>query len=426
MNAVKTNNKQPHLIVIGGGFGGLQVIKELKNKPLQITWIDKNNYHTFQPLLYQVASGGLGPDAIGYPLRRISGPIKNVVFRMAEVLTIKPESNCIETSIGDLNYDYLLIATGSATNFYGNANLEASCMQLKSIPDALDLRSDILQEFEKSIIHQQPDELKQILNFVVVGGGPTGVETAGALAEMKLTVLPKDYREVKPENMQVHLVESGNALLTMFDESLSLKAKKSLEKLGVKVWLNTKVENYDGKILTFNTGEQLITDTVIWSAGVKGKIINGLNPNAIGRGNRYKTDEYNTIAGYENIFAIGDVALMTADAKFPNGHPQVAPTAIQQAGLFAKNLLRHLNNQPLIPFSYFDKGSMATIGRHKAVFQSFGIKLSGYIAWFAWMALHLMLLVGFRSRIIVFVNWMWNYFSYQRAIRIIVRPFKRG
>lgn len=414
----------PHVIVIGGGFGGLQLIKKFKNKPLRVTWFDKNNYHTFQPLLYQIASGGLGPDAIAYPLRKTIGDAKNIIFRLAEVLKVNPIQHSITTTLGDFSYDFLIIATGSETNFFGNQLLEKNCMKLKSIGDALDLRSDILQEFEASI-NSSSDQKKvnQILNFVVVGGGPTGVETAGALAEMKNNVLQSDYPEINPNDMQVHLIESGGELLSMFDKSLTEKAKQFLEKMGVKVWLNTIVKSYDGSVLSLASGETINTDTVIWSAGVKGKIIDGFNPQAIVRGSRYQVDVFNKVVGYDNIFAIGDVASMIGDASFPNGHPQVAPTAIQQANNLAKNILK-TDLKLWKPFTYFDKGSMATIGRHKAVFQSFGIKMSGYIAWFAWMFLHLMLLVGFRSRIIVFVNWMWNYLSYQRAIRIIIRPFK--
>ena len=422
----KNESSIPHIIIVGGGFGGLQLIKKFKNREVKVTWIDKNNYHTFQPLLYQVASGGLGPDAIAYPLRKISGTAPNIVFRLAEVLKIVPEKNLIETSIGDFNYDYLIIATGSQTNFFGNDSLEKYCMQLKSVGDALDLRSDILQEFEYSIINAaDKNKVKQILNFVVVGGGPTGVETAGALAEMKNNVLKSDYHEIEPADMQVHLIESGGQILSMFDKSLTDKAKLSLEKIGVKVMLDTRVESYDGKVLSLHTGESIYTETVIWSAGVKGKLIDGFKAGDISRGNRYTVDAFNKLIAYENIFAIGDVASMSADIKFPNGHPQVAPVAVQQAKNIAKNLLNK-NKNNWQPFKYFDKGAMATIGRHKAVLQSFGIKMSGYTAWFAWMFLHLMLLVGYRSRIIVFVNWMWNYVSYQRAIRIIIRPFKRN
>lgn len=418
-------DRVPHIIIIGGGFGGLQLIKKFKNRNVKVTWFDKNNYHTFQPLLYQVASGGLGPDAIAYPLRKISGSARNIMFRLAEVNKINPEIKSIETSIGEFTYDHLIIATGSQTNFFGNTSLEKNCMQLKSIGDALDLRSDILQEFEYSIISAaDPKKVKQILNFVVVGGGPTGVETAGALAEMKNNVLKADYHEINPDDMQVHLIESGDELLSMFDKSLTDKAKLSLEKIGVKVMLNTRVESYDGATLFLHTGETIPTSTVIWSAGVKGKIIQGFKADDIGRGNRYKVDAFNKLINYDNIFAIGDVAAMSTDLKFPNGHPQVAPVAIQQANNLAKNLQR-VSKSSWQKFTYFDKGAMATIGRHKAVLQSFGIKMSGYTAWFAWMFLHLMLLVGYRSRIIVFVNWMWNYISYQRAIRIIIRPFKR-
>lgn len=415
------DKKVPHVIVIGGGFGGLQLIKQLGNKPVQITWFDKNNYHTFQPLLYQVASGGLGPDSIAFPLRKLAAKLSNVKFRLAEVTLVLPHQNQIVTNIGNFSYDYLIIATGTTTNFYGNASLANNCMQLKTMSQALDLRSDILQEFEKAILHQHTDEVNRILNFVVVGGGPTGVETAGAIAEMKNNVLPADYRELNSSIMQVHLVESGKELLSMFHPQLSEKAKEGLTKLGVNVWLNTKVASYQNGLLTLSNGKTLQTDTVIWSAGVTGQIIPGLEQ-AITKGNRYLVDDYNAIKAFENIFAIGDIASM-ATTIFPNGHPQVAPAAMQQANLLAKNLLRKLKGQTLVPFQYKDMGSMATIGRHKAIVQVFGLKWSGYFAWFVWMALHLMLLVSYRNKLIVLVNWMWNYFTYQRAIRIIVRPF---
>ncbi|MBL7926072.1 MAG: NAD(P)/FAD-dependent oxidoreductase [Bacteroidia bacterium] len=415
------SEKRPHVIVIGGGFGGLQLIKKLGNKPVDITWFDKNNYHTFQPLLYQVASGGLGPDSIAYPLRKLAAKLPNVKFRMAQVLEIKPAQNQIITAIGNFTFDYLVIATGSVTNFYGNKSLENNCMQLKTIGHALDLRSDILQEFEKAIVQQNTETIHQILNFVIVGGGPTGVETAGAIAEIKNNVLPADYRELNPDMMQVHLIESGNVLLSMFDSKLSEKANADLTKLGVKVWLNTRVISYENGLLQLSNGTNFKTDTVIWSAGVAGQTIKGLET-AVVKGNRYQVNEFNNIAGFDNIFAIGDVAAMY-DTATPNGHPQVAPVAIQQAALLAQNILMHINAKPLKPFAYKDRGSMATIGRHKAIVQSMGFKWSGYTAWFVWMFLHLMLLVSYRNRLMVLVNWMWNYFTYQRAIRIIVRPF---
>lgn len=419
------NMKAPHLIIIGGGFAGLELIKKLNNKPVKVTVLDKNNFFNFQPLMYQVASGGLGPDAIAYPLRKIIGQMPNIAFRMAEVMEIKTESREVVTNIGNFTYDYLCIATGAQTNFFGNAALEKYSMQLKSIPDALNLRSKILQEFEKALSEKNADNIKRILNFVVVGGGPTGVETAGALAEIKKNVLPSDYKELDAGKMQVHLIEAAPRVLAAMSEISSCKAKQFLEELDVKVQLNTSVQAYDAStgVLTLSTGQTLNTDTVIWSAGVKGKTIPGLPPELIVRGNRYAVNACNQVQGFGNIFAIGDIAYMTADAAYPDGHPMVATVAQQQGVLLGRNLLKLMRGQEMKPYVYLNMGSMATIGRHKAVFEILGIRIQGYLAWLGWMFIHLMLLVGFRNRLVVFLNWMWNYFSYQRAIRIITRPF---
>lgn len=418
--------KAPHLIIVGGGFAGLELIKKLNNKPIKVTVFDKNNYFNFQPLMYQVASGGLGPDAIAFPLRKIIGKMPNIAFRMAEVLEVHPDKKEVNTTIGRFSYDYLCLASGAQTNFFGNTVLEQHAMQLKSIPDALDLRSAILQEFEKALNkNKNPTEVDRILNFVVVGGGPTGVETAGALAEIKKNVLPADYKELDASRMQVHLIEAAPRVLAPMSEISSRKAHQFLTDLGVKVQVNTSVQQYDavsGK-LTLSSGEVIQTDTVIWSAGVKGKTIKGIPDTCITKGNRYFTDGYNRIEGVQDIFAIGDIALMTSDKAYPNGHPMVGTVAQQQGRLLGKNLLRKLEGKPMKPYTYLNLGSMATVGRHKAVFEIFGIKMQGYIAWLGWMFLHLMLLVGYRNRLIVFINWMWNYISYQRAIRIITRPF---
>jgi NADH:ubiquinone reductase (H+-translocating) len=415
----------PHLIVIGGGFAGVELIKKLSNQPIKVTVFDKNNYFNFQPLMYQVASGGLGPDAIAYPLRKIIAPMPNIAFRMAEVLAIDTTAQKVSTNIGDFGYDYLCIATGAQTNFFGNKALEKHSMQLKSIPDALDLRSDILQEFEKALSQSESGSIDRILNFVVVGGGPTGVETSGALAEIKKNVLPADYAELDAGKMQVHLIEAAPRLLAAMSEISSRKAKEFLEQLGVHVQLNTSVQQYDAETgaLTLSNGQVLKTDTVIWSAGVKGKTIPGLPEAAFARGNRYKVDAYNRIEGFQNIFAIGDIGYMESDKAYPNGHPMVGTVAQQQGVHLGKNIKRLLKGEEMKPYTYFNLGSMATIGRHKAVFEIFGIKMQGYMAWLGWMFIHLMLLVGFRNRLVVFMNWMWNYFSYQRAIRIITRPF---
>jgi NADH:ubiquinone reductase (H+-translocating) len=415
----------PHLIIIGGGFAGLELIKKLNNKPIKVTVFDKHNYFNFQPLMYQVASGGLGPDAIAYPLRKIISSMPNIAFRMAEVQRIDTQQQKVSTAIGDFQYDYVCIATGAQTNFFGNKELEKYSMQLKSIPDALDLRSDILQEFEKALNTPNADTIARVLNFVVVGGGPTGVETAGALAEMKKNVLPADYTELDATKMQVHLIEAAPRVLAAMSEISSQKAKQFLEQLGVQVQVNTSVQHYNAQTgeLTLSNGSILKTDTVIWSAGVKGKTIDGIATDKIMRGNRYKVDAYNRIEGTENIFAIGDIAYMETDKAFPNGHPMVGTVAQQQGRLLGKNILNILSNKPLKPYIYLNLGSMATVGRHKAVLEVFGIKMQGYLAWLGWMFLHLMLLVGFRNRLVVFMNWVWNYVSYQRAIRIITRPF---
>ncbi|TAE88285.1 MAG: NAD(P)/FAD-dependent oxidoreductase [Bacteroidetes bacterium] len=425
MKADYHSMKAPHLIIIGGGFAGLELIKQLRNKFIKVTVLDKNNFFNFQPLMYQVASGGLGPDAIAYPLRKIIAPMPNIAFRMAEVLRIETETQTVETNIGNFAYDYLCIATGAQTNFFGNAALEKYSMQLKSIPDALDLRSDILQEFEKALNESQGSQIERALNFVVVGGGPTGVETAGALAEMKKNVLPADYKEIDAQKMQVHLIEAAPRVLAAMSEISSAKAKQFLEKLGVHVQVNTAVQQYNPETgdLSLSNGQVIKTDTIIWSAGVKGKTIAGIPDTSVTKGNRYQVNEYNQIEGINNVFAIGDIAYMTTDKAYPNGHPMVATVAQQQGVLLGKNLLKLINNQPMKPFTYLNLGSMATVGRHKAVFEIFGVKMQGYIAWLGWMFLHLMLLVGFRNRIVVLLNWVWNYISYQRAIRIITRPF---
>ena len=412
----------PHLVIVGGGFAGLELVKALNNKPFRVTLFDKNNYHTFQPMLYQVAAGGIGPDGIAYPLRKIVSKFPNIAFRMAEVREVLPEQNLLLTSIGEVRYDYLVIATGAETNFFGNQDLQKHAMQLKSISDALDLRSDILQEFEKALILKGTPAEKRVLNFVVVGGGPTGVETAGALAEMKKNVLPADYRELNAEHMQVHLVEAAPRLLAAMSEQSSAAVLTFLREMGVDVKLSTSVVGFDGHRLQLSNGETLETDTVIWAAGVKAKGIPGLAADCLGRAGRYQVDAHNRIQGYANIYALGDVALMTADPHYPQGHPMICTPAIQQAKHLAKNLLRLHRQQPLLPFRYFDPGTMATVGRHKAVMEIFGLRSQGFIAWLGWMFLHLMLLVGFRNRVVVFVNWMWNYFSYQRSIRLITRP----
>lgn len=412
--------KSPHLVIIGGGFAGLKLIKELNNKPLKITVFDKNNYHTFQPLLYQVASGGLGEDAIAYPLRKIVSECSNIAFRMAEVQGVDFENKIVRSSVGEYSYDMLCIATGSATNFFGNQQIEKYSFQLKSIQNSLDLRNQILKEFEVAVSENKTGTVNRKINFVVVGGGPTGVETAGALAEIQKNVIPSDYKELDNKLMKVYLIEAGPKILASMAEVSSRKAKDFLTEIGVEVLTSTTVADYDGQKITLGDGSIIETKTVIWSAGVKGKLLSDFPQEYVSRGSRIKVDAHNQVIGLQDVYAVGDIAYMETDKKYPNGHPMVASVAVQQADLLATNIVLKQNGKALKPFAYSDKGSMATVGRHKAVFELFSIKMQGAVAWLGWMFLHLMLLVGFRNRLIVFINWLWNYITYSKAIRIII------
>lgn len=423
MNIPQSN--LPRVVIVGGGFAGINLAKTIANKNLQVVLIDKHNYHTFQPLLYQVSSSGLEPDSIAYPLRKIIKKHKTSFFRLAEVNEIQPEQKNIKTSIGDLTYDYLVLATGTKTNFFGNTDIEKNSMPMKSVPQALNIRSLILQNFEKAAIANTKEEREAYLNFVIVGGGPTGVELAGAIAELKNNILPRDYHDLNANDMHIHLLEGSTRVLPPMSEHASEKAEKFLKALGVNVHCNTQVTDYDGLVVSTNTDLKLQSETLIWAAGVTGAPVGGLNASAlVDRANRYKVNEFNQVEGYENIFAIGDIALMTSE-DYPKGHPQVAQPAIQQGKLLGKNLLKLAQKKQMKPFKYFDKGSMATIGRNKAVVDLKPYKFGGFFAWFIWMFVHLMSLVGFRNRVIVFFNWTYNYINFDKAARLIIRPFKK-
>ena len=423
MNIPQSN--LPRVVIIGGGFAGINLAKTLANKNCQVVLIDKHNYHTFQPLLYQVSSSGLEPDSIAYPLRKILKKHKTSFFRLAEVQQIKPESNEVITSIGHLTYDYLVIATGTKTNYFGNKEIESNSMPMKSVPQALDIRSLILQNFEKAAIANSKEEREAFLNFVIVGAGPTGVELAGAIAELKNNILPRDYKDLNPTDMHIHLLEGADRVLPPMSEHASKKAEQFLKKLGVQVHCNTFVKEYDGLKVITNSNLVMQSETLIWAAGVTGAPVLGLKAEAIvERANRYRVNQYNQVVEYKNIFAIGDIALMASET-YPKGHPQVAQPAIQQGKLLGKNLLRLIDKKPLVPFKYFDKGSMATIGRNKAVVDLKSYKFGGFFAWFVWMFVHLMSLVGFRNRVVVLFNWTYNYINFDKAARLIIRPFKK-
>lgn len=425
MKASLPKTNLPRLVIIGGGFGGIALAKKLRNLPIQLVMLDRNNYHTFQPLLYQVATGGLEPDSIAFPLRKVFAKQDNLFFRMAEVDRVDPGLKTVFTSIGEVDYDYLVLATGSSTNFFGMADLEALSIGMKSIPEALDLRSLILQNFEEALQTNDLSLKDNLLKFVVVGGGPTGVETAGALAELKRHVLPADYPELDLRMMEIHLIEASEQLLSGMSEKSSDDAKRSLEKLGVHIWLENQVTEYEENIIRTNKGKRFEASTVIWAAGVKGNLVEGLEDAKIAGGQRMEVDQYNHIFGFEDVYAIGDLALMRTEA-YPNGHPQVAPGATQQAENLAYNVGKMLQGDTeLKPFVYFDKGSMATIGRNKAVVDYGKIHLKGFVAWLAWMFVHLLFLIGFRNKLVVFVNWVWSYFTYDKGTRVIIRPFSR-
>ena len=418
------SSKHPRVVIVGGGFAGISFVKKLFNKPVQLVLLDKRNYHTFQPLLYQVSTSGLEPDSIAYPLRKILNKSNNSFFRLAEVHQILPENRTVETNIGSLVYDYLIIATGSKTNFFGNKNVEKNAVWMKSVPQALNLRSLILENFEQATITEDEDRRKALLNFVIAGAGPTGVELSGALAELKNHIVTKDYKDLNPDEIHVHLLEGEQRVLPPMSKKSSANAQLFLENLGVKVHTSTFVEDYQNNIVTTNTGKKFKTETFIWSAGVTGAPVRGLKAHAfVEKTNRYQVNQFNQVHGHEHIFAIGDIAIMQNE-DYPKGHPMLAQPAIQQGEHLAKNLLLLLNNKSMKPFSYFYKGTMATIGRNKAVVDLGKIRFGGFSAWFVWMFVHLWFLVGFRNRIVTFFNWVYNYINYDRAARLIVRPFK--
>ncbi|WP_272150356.1 NAD(P)/FAD-dependent oxidoreductase [Tenacibaculum aiptasiae] len=415
----------PRVVIIGGGFAGLAAAKGLEDQELQVVLIDKHNYHTFQPLLYQVATGGLEPDSIAFPLRKRFNDVENFYFRLAEVTNVDAKLNVIETSIGSLEYDELIIATGSTTNFFGNTNIEKYAMEMKSVPQALNIRSLVLENFEEALLETDLEKRRALMNFVIVGGGPTGVELAGALAEMKKGILPKDYPDLDIRQMKINLIQGTNELLSGMSNKASQKSEDFLIKLGVDVWKNLRVIDYDGETVTTNGSDHFKAETVIWAAGVKGDAIDGLEQDClIERANRFKVDEYSKVVGYENVYAIGDVACMQTK-NYERGHPMMAQPAIQQGELLGKNILAKLKGKKLKPFKYNDKGSMATIGRNKAVVDLPKWKFQGVFAWFVWMFVHLFSLIGFRNKVIVFMNWVYSYIRFDRETRLIIRPYRK-
>lgn len=418
--------KKPRVVIVGGGFGGINLARKLKCEDFQVVMFDKQNYHGFWPLLYQVATAGLEPDSIAEPLRKMFGSddFKDFHFRPVKVTAVDPDSKIVSTLIGDLPYDYLVIATGTKSNFFGNDEVKKFSFPLKQIPEALNLRSQLLQSFEQANMTVDPDDKQSLLNVVIVGGGPTGVELAGALAEMRKYVLPTDYPGLDFSKMNIYLVEGMDRLLPPMSEEASRKTLKYLQEMDVIIRLNTLVESYDGKVATLKGGEQIKTETLVWAAGVTGALINGLPQESIEKG-RILVNEHNQVLGYPDIFAIGDIAFMKSD-DYPRGHPGVAQPAIQQGKLLAKNLRRLIKNEKLEPFKYKDKGSLAIIGRNRAVADlPKDMHLGGFFAWIIWLFVHIMYLIGFRNKLVVLSNWIYHFFTYERGTRLIFRPFIR-
>lgn len=415
---------RPRVVIIGGGFAGLQLAKKLKDAPVDILMLDKHNYHTFQPLLYQVAMGAIPADSIAFPIRRIFTDHDNFRFNLAFVESISPENNTVKTDIGDIHYDYLVIATGSDTNFFGNEGLAKCTMPMKNVPEALNLRGLTLQHLEKALITHDKEEKDELMTFVVVGGGPTGVELAGALAEMKHLILHKDYHGLSKHDMDVFLVESKDHLLAAMTPEASAKAKQFLQKAGVTVYNGVRVESYDGHTLTINNGTMIKTQNVFWAAGVMGEVPDGMKEAKLTRGSRIETDEINRVKGYNNIFAIGDVSAIISE-KYPNGHPGVAPAAMQQGAWLAGNLQRIIKGEATQPFKYQDKGTMATIGRNLAVADIGKLHFQGFFAWLLWGFVHIMSLAGFTNKTAVMLTWIINYFSKNSDNRLIIRSFNK-
>jgi len=419
------NSSNPRIVIIGGGFAGIALAKKLKNKNLQVVLLDKHNYHTFQPLLYQVATGGLEAGSIAYPIRKVIQEYKDFYFRLTSVTEIDTKNKKVIAEIGELSYDYLVIATGSKTNYFGNKEIERNSMSMKTIPQSLNIRSLILENFEQAVLTKDSAEKNTLINFVLVGGGPTGVELAGALAEMKKEILQKDYPDLNIDKMEINLIQSGDRILNTMSEKSSKEAQDFLEHLGVKIWKNVRVLNYDGKTITTNTDLTFETATVIWTAGVKGALVSGLDAQSLVENvKRIRVNQYNQVKGYENIFALGDIAMMELDT-YPEGHPMMAQPALQQGKLLGGNIVKLINKQKMIPFEYHDKGAMATIGRNKAVVDLPKYHFSGVFAWFVWMFVHLFSLIGFKNKAVVFLNWVYNYIRFDREGRLIIRPYKK-
>ena len=407
------------IVIVGAGFAGLRLARSLNNTRYDVYLIDRHNYHEFQPLMYQVATARLEPSSISFPLRKIFQYTKNVTIRIAEVSYVDTAKKLVQTSVGDIPYDRLVVALGCTTNYFNNAGIRRYAFPMKSVPNAMALRNRILQTFEDTI-EAGPAELQSLLNFVIVGGGPTGVELAGAMAEMKKYILPKDYREVDFSRFTIYLLEGSPNTLNAMSDASKAKSREYLEKLGVIVRTDTVVEDYDGVIVRLKGGETLPAKNVIWAAGVIANKLDGIPPSSMVRGNRLKTNRYGQVEGLDGVYAVGDLAYMPTP-KYPNGHPQLANVAIAQAAHLARNFKREAKGGQPVEFEYHNKGTMATVGKQKAVVDLPGFSFQGRLAWFTWMFVHLMLLLNVRNKLIVFFNWTMSYFANDSTLRLMLK-----
>ncbi len=415
---------QPQRIVIlGAGFAGLQVARRLSGDSFDITLIDQYNFHQFQPLMYQVATARLEPSSISFPLRKVFQRKKNVHVRLANILSIDTKNQTVVTDAAIYPYDQLIIATGCTTNYFGNKNIETNAYPMKSTNEALALRNHILQNFEDALTAES-EQLHALMNIVVVGGGPTGVELSGSLAELKTNILPKDYPDMDFSALNIYLLEAGPATLGVMSKAAQVKSQQYLEKMGVHVLTNTAVKDYNGSTIVLANGEEIHSKTMIWAAGIIGNVPVGIDTGKLVRGNRIKVDQFNKVEGLNNVFALGDIAYMET-TEFPKGHPQLANVAIEQSKNLVKNLNAITQNKALKPFGYKNPGTMATVGKRKAVVDLPGFSFQGRLAWFVWMFLHLMLIVSVKNRLFIFINWAISYFTNDTTLRLILKPERK-
>lgn len=420
-------NQKKRVVIVGGGLGGLRLAEDLYGSGMQVVLIDKNNFHQFPPLIYQIASAGIDPSSISFPFRQIFRKRKDFYFRMAEARMVDTEKKILQTSIGKIDYDYLVLAAGATTNFFGNKNIEEWAIPMKTVPEAMGLRNALLSNFERALTCATEEERQELLNVVIVGGGATGVEIAGALAEMRRYVIPYDYPDMDSSLMHIYLIEAGDRLLAGLSQESSQKAYEFLKSMGVDIQFGKMVTDYRDHKVIMKDGTEIPTRTFLWVSGIRANAMPGIDESHLGRGFRFKVDEYNHIPGVEDVFVIGDQCLQTSDAAYPNGHPQVAQVAIQQAKNLAKNLkriVRGADSSELTAFRYKNLGSMATIGRNKAVVEIGKFRSQGFFAWVLWLVVHLRSILGVKNKMMVLLNWLWKYVSYNDSIRMITYATK--